>query len=78
MNPTDIIANAIHAAECDCGRAGVVSESQAAVAAAVLTNLGIANNAVDALINAGYGHILTEDQLAEVVFVVLGSVADGA
>ncbi len=48
-HPIDIIANAVHAAECGCGTAGAVSRNQAQTAASALTQDAVIIHAARAL-----------------------------
>lgn len=71
--PIDIIANAMHAAECGCGTAGYVSRNQAEVAAQVLTDERIIDHAVQHL-SLTVGPQLSEADLRHVARVVLRSI----
>lgn len=84
-NPIVILADAIHEAECGCDGAGrSAEERQAKAVAKALTDDAIVANAVQALKDDGWEQThegplgigtLTDEDLANIARVVLGSVA---
>lgn len=76
--PIDIMAEAIHAAECGCTGAGrSAAERQARAAASALTDEAIVANAVQTLVAEGYDQVLFEDAMTMIARAVLRSVGGG-
>lgn len=81
MTPIDIIAEAIHDAECGCGQMEAVALSTAGVAVAALADERIVDHVVRALKDAGWGHdhihgvrLLDNAQLDKIARTVLASI----
>ncbi len=76
--PIDIIAAAVHAADCGCGVAGVVSRNQAEVAVNALTDERIVDHVVSELMcHLRFTTRLDEAQMRDIARVVLHSVGGG-
>lgn len=81
MTPIEVIATAIHAAECGCGVPEQPAKQAAEVVAEALTDPAIVGSAVQALRDAGWGHdhihgvrLLDDAQLDAIARIVLRSV----